>query len=238
MVKKKQPIGELRERANHILRSLPDKEYRRLLLNLEPVALRQNDVLCEVGAPITYGYFVNKGLVVTLTVMKDGDSVEGAPLGREGFAGLPILLNMARSSSRLIVQIAGSAMRIRTDVLHKLLPQLPMLERMLSRFGYLQALRMEQIGACNALHEVKERLARWLLMTQARVPRESLPLTHDQLATMLGTRRASITNAAGILQKAGIIEYRRGEVHILSRERLEQATCECYDIVHAHLPNM
>ena len=221
--------------VNHILQALPAKEYERLLPQLQPVLLVQDQVLFDVGAPIAGGYFINTGLVSCLTVMQNGDSVEVGLLGHEGFAGLPILLNIAHSSARITVQISGDAMRINADALYQLLPELPMLERLLSRFSYLQALQAQQIAACNRLHEVDERLARWLLMTQDRVCIKILPLTHDLLAGMLGTRRSSVTVAAGILQKAGIIDYRRGKVHILDRQKLEDAACECYPAVRTQL---
>jgi len=224
-----------RTAGNHILQALPAKEYERLMSQLQPVPLVQDGVLFEVGEPILGGYFVNTGLVTHLTVMRNGDSVEVGLLGYEGFAGLPILLNIAHSSARITVQIAGDALRINADALHNLLPQLPMLERLLSRFTYLQALQAQQIAACNRLHEVDERLARWLLMTQDRVRLTILPLTHDLLAAMLGTRRSSVTVAAGILQRAGIIDYRRGKLHILDRPKLEEAACECYPVVLAQL---
>ncbi|HEY6337073.1 MAG TPA: Crp/Fnr family transcriptional regulator [Candidatus Sulfotelmatobacter sp.] len=224
-----------RAEVNHILQALPAKEYARLLPQLQPVPLVQNQVLFDVGAPIAGGYFVNTGLVSCLTVMRNGDSVEVGLLGYEGFAGLPILLNIANSSVRITVQITGDAMRINADALHNLLPQLPMLERLLSRFTYLQALQAQQIAACNRLHEVDERLARWLLMTQDRVRLDVLPLTQELMADMLGTRRSSVTVAAGILQRAGIIDYRRGKVHILDRQKLEDAACECHLAVRSQL---
>ncbi|HUN63820.1 MAG TPA: Crp/Fnr family transcriptional regulator [Candidatus Sulfotelmatobacter sp.] len=232
---RKSDSGSVRAEANHILQELPVREYERLAPHLQPVPLVQDQVIFEVGAPILGGYFVNSGLVSHLTVMGNGDSVEVGLLGNEGFAGLPILLNIAHSSARITVQITGDAMRINADALHELLPELPMLERLLSRFTYLQALQAQQIAACNRLHEVDERLARWLLMTQDRVRLEILPLTHDLLAGMLGTRRSSVTVAAGILQRAGIIDYRRGKVHILNRQKLEEAACECYAVVNAQL---
>jgi CRP-like cAMP-binding protein len=233
---RKKPVAPS-ERAgvNHVLQTLPSKEYERLLPQLQPVSLVQHQVIFEVGAPIKGGYFVNTGLISCLTVMQNGDSIEVGLLGSEGFAGLPILLNIVHSSARLTVQISGEALRINADALHQILPELPMLERLLSRFTYLQALQAQQIAACNRLHEVDERLARWLLMTQDRVPLEILPLTHDLLAGMLGTRRSSVTVAAGILQKAGIIDYRRGKVHILNRQKLEEAACECYPVVRTQL---
>ena len=233
---RKKPVAPSeRTGANHILQALPPKEYEKLFPMLQPVPLVQHQVIYEVGAPIKGGYFVNAGLISCLTVMQNGDSVEVGLLGSEGFAGLPILLNIVHSSARLTVQISGDALRINADALHELLPQLPMLERLLSRFTYLQALQAQQIAACNRLHEVDERLARWLLMTQDRVPAEILPLTHDLLAAMLGTRRSSVTLAAGILQRAEIIDYRRGKVNVLNRQKLEEAACECYPVVRTQL---
>ncbi len=236
IAKRRKPAApSKRTEANHILQALPPKEYDKLLPHLKLIHLTQHDVIYEVGAPIKMGYFVKTGMVSCLTVMENGDSVEVGLLGREGFAGLPILLNIANSSARLTSQISGDALRINAEALHELLPQLPMLERMLSRFTYLQALQSQQIAACNRLHEVEERLARWLLMTQDRVSSQVLPLTHDLLASMLGTRRSSVTVAAGILQKAGIVDHRRGKVNILSRQKLEQACCECYPVVREQL---
>ena len=225
----------VKKQANHILQSLPANEYERLLPHLKPIPLVQNQLIFDVNGAITDGYFVNAGLVSCLTVMQNGDSVEVGLLGHEGFAGLPILLNVGHSSTRIIVQVTGDAMRIKADALHDLLPELPMLERLLSRFTYLQALQAQQIAACNRLHEVNERLARWLLMTQDRVRMETLPLTQELMAGMLGTRRSSVTVAAGILQQAGIIDYRRGKVHILDRQKLEESACECYPAVRAQL---
>lgn len=224
-----------RAEANHILQALPDKEYERLLPQLQPVPLVQGQVLFNVGGPILGGYFVNTGLVSCLTVMKNGDSVEVGLLGNEGFAGLPILLNIALSSALINVQVTGDSLRINADTLHKLLPELPMLERLLARFAYLQTLQAQQIAACNRLHDVEERLARWILMTQDRVRLENLPLTQELIAGMLGTRRSSVTVAAGVLQRAGIIDYRRGHVHILDHQKLEEAACECYPVLHEQL---
>lgn len=234
-ISQKTPTPKQRSEANHILGALPPQEYQALLPKLQRTDLLQDQVLYDVGSAITAGYFVLSGLVSCLTVMQSGQSVEVGLFGDEGFAGLPILLNIAHSSTRIIIQIPGEALRIDASTLHSILPGLPMLERMLSRFTYLQALQAQQIAACNRLHEVEERLARWLLMTQDRVQGSILPLTHDLLAHMLGTRRSSVTVAAGMLQKAGIIDYRRGKVHVLDREKLEQSSCECYGVVRMQL---
>jgi len=221
--------------VNHILQALPKKEFETLLPELQPVTLALNQVIYTAHAEIEHGYFVNTGLVSCMTVMQNDDSVEVGLVGYEGFVGLPILLNIAQSSILVKVQIAGQALRITAEALHKFLPRLPMLERLLSRFAYLQAVQSQQVAACNGLHEVGERLARWLLMSQDRVRLNGFRLTHEQIAAMLGTRRASVTDAAKQLQRAGTIEYRRGQLRILNRTKLENAACECYEVVRTQL---
>jgi len=220
---------------NHILAGLPKREYSKISPLLKPVSLSAGQVLHDVGGRATHGYFVNCGLVSTVAVMRNGDSVEVGIIGNEGFTGLPILLNISNASSRMIVQIEGSALKVESNALRNLVATVPMLEHKLSRFSYLQAIHMMQIAACNRLHDIEERLARWLLMTQDRVHSDALALTHDLLGQMLGSRRASVTIAAGILQRAGIIEYRRGKIHILDRQKLEETVCECYDVVREQL---
>lgn len=221
--------------ANHILNAIPRKEYELLLPLLKGVQLVNRQVLYEVGDEILDCYFISDALVSCMQVMQNGDSVEVGIFGAEGFAGHPILLNVNQSSVQVNVQIPGEAYKIDAATLRQVLPQLPTVERMLSRFAYLQALQAQQIAACNGLHEIEQRLARWILMTQDRVRVDTLPLTHDLLAGMLGSRRASVTVAAGSLQKAGMIEYRRGKLHIVQRDRLEQAACECYGAIRLQL---
>lgn len=235
MARTKVDSQSARAAVNHIIKALPRNEYDQLSPYLQPMSLVQNQVLFDVDAKISGGYFVNTGLLSSLTVMKNGKAVEVGLAGYEGFAGLPILLNIGHTSTRTTVQIAGEALRINAEALHRLLPSLPQLERLLSRFAYLQALQVQQVAACNRLHEVHERLARWLLMAQDRVSLKPLPLTHELLARMLGTRRSSVTMAAGILQKAGIIDCDRGKIYILLREKLEDAACECYPVIRAQL---
>jgi CRP-like cAMP-binding protein len=219
---------------NYILKSLPTSEHKQLFSHLDTISLQSDDVLSEVGAPYTYGYFPQSGLIATLAIMRDGRSVEIGLMGSEGFAGLPILLNIA-PSSRVVVQISGHAMRIKANALHALVPKLPALENLLSRFACLQALRTEQLAACNTFHSVEQRLARWLLTAADRASVEHLSLTQGQLASMLGTRRASVTVAAISLQKAGIVEYERGRLRILNRRQLGKVACECYAIIHGQL---
>jgi CRP-like cAMP-binding protein len=220
---------------NKVLLSLSKEDLDRVLPKLELVNLKLHQVLHEAGQTIKSGYFVNDGMISILAVHPDGKSVEVGLIGNEGFAGLPVLVGFRTSPTRLITQGDGSAYRCSVDTLLQLLRQVPALEKELHRFGQKLAMQTTQIAACNRLHEVGERLARWILMTQDRIQANRLPLTQEFLAQMLGTRRASVTVAAGTLQKAGLIAYTRGSVTILDRKQLEAAACECYEIVQKQL---
>jgi CRP-like cAMP-binding protein len=214
---------------NSLLQNLSGKECDAIYSQLVFLPLRTHDVLNEAGEPIKYVYFMNSGLASVLNVMQDGKSVEVGLTGKEGFVGLPLLVGFRSSPSRVIVQIEGSAFRMRAATLVTLLRTCRGLEKRLNRYAQVLATQASQVAACNRLHEVDERLARWLLMSQDRIDSDMVPLTQEFLAHMLGTRRSSVTVAASILQKAGLIKYTRGEVNILNRKGLEGATCECYE---------
>jgi CRP-like cAMP-binding protein len=220
--------GNERNTQNKILRGLPNKESRTVFAALEFVELPTRTILNETFEPIETAYFVNGGLASVLNIMEDGKSVEVGLMGREGFAGIPLLVGFKTSPSRVVMQIGGSAFKIRAKDFAALLPGCPQLERSLFRLSQEMATQAAQVAACNRLHEVDERLARWLLMCQDRLEGNRVPLTQEFLAHMLGTRRASVTVAAGMLQKAGLIKYTRGEVQIENRKELENAACECY----------
>jgi CRP-like cAMP-binding protein len=213
---------------NEILLGLARAESAVLFPFLEYVPMPTHHVLHEAGTPITHGYSVNDGLASVLNVMKDGKSVEVGLAGKEGFIGLPLIVGLSTSPSRVVAQVAGSAFRIRASDLKKALLQCPKLQQDLNRFAQTMAMQATQVATCNRLHEVEERLARWLLMSQDRLGGDRVPLTQEFLAHMLGTRRASVTVAAGILQKAGLIQYTRGAVNVVNRAELETASCECY----------
>lgn len=213
---------------NEILLGLPRKERDAVFPDLHHVQMRTRDVLHEAGQPITHGYFVNSGLASVLNVMNDGKSVEVGLAGKEGFIGLPLVVGLSTSPTRVVAQVAGSAFRIRASDFTQALRRCPQLEKQLNRFTHSMTMQATHVAACNRVHEVEERLARWLLMSQDRLGGDRVPLTQEFLAHMLGTRRASVTVAAGILQKAGLIKYTRGEVNIVNRGELENAACECY----------
>ena len=223
--------------SNEILLSLPRKELDAILPELDPVDLVTHEVMSEMSFPVQNCYFMNSGLASIVNVMGDGKSVEVGVTGREGFIGLPVVVGFKSSSTRAIVQVAGTALRISAAVLERLLPKCPQLEKALNRYCQLLGVQTSQIAACNRLHEVDERLARWLLMSQDRLGGDIVPLTQEFLSHMLGTRRASVTVAAGVLQKAGLIQYKRGAVTIVSRAKLEAASCECYQLIVRQVRN-
>src|SRR5258705_11373210 len=213
---------------NEILLRLPHNECGVLFAELEYVQMQTHDALHEAGQPITHGYFVNGGLASVLNVMADGKSVEVGLAGKEGFVGLPLVVGLSTSPTRVVAQVAGSAFRIRASDFMRALRRCPQLERQLNRFTHTMAMQATQVAACNRAHEVEERLARWLLMSQDRLGGNRVPLTQEFLAHMLGTRRASVTVAAGILQRAGLIKYTRGEVDVVNRPELEGASCKVW----------
>jgi len=220
---------------NTILRSVPPEELEKVLPKLEFVQLTLHQVLYDAGQIIKSGYFLNEGMISILSVQPDGKSVEVGLIGSEGFVGLPVLVGYRTSPTRLIVQGDGSAYRCDAAALRQLVRQCPDLDQQLQRFGQRLTMQTTQIAACNRLHEVEERLARWILMTDDRIPSKSLPLTQEFLAQMLGTRRSSVSVSEGILQKAGLISHTRGTVTILNRQKLEEAACDCYGIVQRQL---
>jgi CRP-like cAMP-binding protein len=213
---------------NELLLNLPRDERQATLPSLEFVRLKLHQVLHEAGDTLKSAYFCNSGMFSVLSVMPDGKSVEVGLIGKEGFTGMPLIAGFHTSHTRTVVQGDGTAFRIDAQSLRTLLPRCPGLQKQLQRYAQLLGVQVTQVAACNRLHDVDERLARWLLMTQDRVGFNELPLTQEFMAQMLGTRRSSVTVSAGVLQKAGLISYTRGKVTILDRRLLEQASCDCY----------
>ncbi|MFY9789894.1 MAG: Crp/Fnr family transcriptional regulator [Candidatus Sulfotelmatobacter sp.] len=217
--------------GNIILRTLPRSESALVFSSLEFVRLRLHQVLHETGEVIKSGYFLNDGMSSVLTVQPDGESVEVGLIGKEGFVGLPVIFGFKTSALRIITQGDGTAYRIDVGILRSLLPECPALEHQLQRYSMILGIQSTQLAACNRLHDVEERLARWLLMSHERIGGKTLPLTQEFLSQMLGTRRSTVSVAASLLQKAGMISYTRGNVTILNKTKLESAACDCYDII-------
>jgi CRP-like cAMP-binding protein len=217
--------------SNVILLSLPDKEYNLLRPHLETAELRQYDILQEPGEKIEYSYFPNDGMTSLVALSRDGRSVEVGIVGKEGMVGMPLLAGLRQGIFRAIMQMGGTGLRVRAEVFQDVLISAPTLRAELARFTLMHGMQVAQLAACNRLHEVEQRLARWLLMCQDRFDYPLLPLTHEFLAQMLGTGRPSVTLAAGALENAGLIENLRGTVKILNRKSLEEAACECYGVI-------
>jgi CRP-like cAMP-binding protein len=218
---------------NLILAQLPDDEYASLLKFLTPVDLPLGMQLSEPNHPIECVYFLNSGLISTDALTEKGESVEVGVIGREGFAGLPALLDQPQMSHSVLIQGAGEGLRIRSLIVRDEFMKGGMFQQMVHAFIYLQMVQVTQSVLCNRMHEVDARLARWLLTSADRMESESLHLTQEFLAQMLGVQRSTVTVAAGELQRAGMIGYSRGKINILDRPALTKVACECYDIVTA-----
>jgi len=214
--------------SNRILLSISDTDYNSLRPHLEHISLPNHLVLHEGGGRLEFAYFPNCGLISLVVAMKDGKTAEAGIVGNEGFTGTPSAVGLSRSPLQAVVQITGDGFRIKVAALQDTLQSTSRLQLTLSRYAVVQGMQVAQTAACNRLHDVKQRLARWLLMTQDRVDSASLPITHDFLATMLGTDRPTVSLAAGVLQRKGLIEYTRGAVKIVNRKKLEDSACECY----------
>jgi len=166
--------------------------------------------------------------------MTDGRSAEVGMVGREGFVGAPLAGGLNHGPHVALVQVAAQAMRVAADSLRELLPATPRLATLLTRYALVQGMQLAQTAACNRLHNLEQRLARWLLMSQDRVNTNALPYTQDLLAIMLGTDRPSVSVAVGELQAKGSIKQRRGSVEFVDRRRLEKSACECYRIIQEY----
>jgi len=166
--------------------------------------------------------------------MKDGRTAEAGIVGKEGFTGTLAAVGLSRSPLQAVVQITGDGFRVEAGALQNALQSAPHLQLMLSRYAAIRGMQVAQTAACNRLHGIEQRLARWLLMTQDRVDSGSLPISHDFLATMLGTDRPTVSLAAGFLQRKGLIEYTRGAVKIVNRRKLEKSACECYGVIQQY----
>ena len=217
--------------CNRILLALPDNEFRSIRPHLEFLPLPHHRLLYEPNRKIDFLYFPNRGLISLVIVMEDGKTVEVAVLAREGFAGVPAVFGLTRSTVREVVQIAGDGFKIKAAAFRQALRSSPLLQAALGRYAVVLAMQISQTAACNRLHDIERRLARWLLMAQDRVDDGVVPITHDFLATMLGTDRPSVSVAAASLQRKEIIDYTRGTVRILNRKNLEASACECYQTI-------
>jgi CRP-like cAMP-binding protein len=214
---------------------LPADEFARLLPHLEPCAVKALDVLADLQRPLEHVYFPETAIVSVLRRMRDGTMIETYGVGREGMIGIPNLFGDAGSPACTVLgEVPGLCRRMSLATLRRLISGLPTLERRLHTRLLVLLDEVQQAAGCNSLHTVEQRCARWLLMTHDRVGSDEFLLTHEVLAQMLAVRRAGVTVAAGMLQRAGLLSYSRGHIRILDRSGLEAAACECYHVIQSH----
>jgi CRP-like cAMP-binding protein len=217
--------------SNQILLALSDEEFSLIRPRLEPLELPRRMTLHDPGRPLGFLCFPNQGLISVVVTTKDGRSVEAGLIGHEGCTGTAAAVNIKSSPLLHVVQLEGEGTRLPSADLEEVLPLTPKFRLALSRFAVIQGIQTAQTAACNRLHDVEQRLARWLLMAQDRVDTSWLGITHDFLATMLGTDRPTVSVAASRLQERKAIEYVPGAVRIVSHRTLEESACECYDVI-------
>ena len=219
---------------NKILLAMTDVEFHVIRPHLEYVALPSRLMLHEPHQKFRFVYLPNEGLLSLVVAMKNGKTVEAGIVGSEGVAGLQAVVGLSRGPLREVMQIGGNGFRVKIRDLKKTLDSTPDLQRILGRYTMMLGLHVAQTAACNRLHDLDQRLARWLLMALDRVDSGTLHITHDFLATMLGTDRPSVSQAAGRFQRMNIIKYSRGAVKIVNRGALENQACECYAVIQRY----
>jgi CRP-like cAMP-binding protein len=218
-------------RLNHLLAALPDDDYARLLPELEAIAMPLGHVVYESGAKMRHVYFPTTAIVSLLYVMEDGASAEIAVAGNEGIVGVSLFMGGETTPSRALVQSAGHGYRLKGQRLKEEFERGGAVQHLLLRYTQALLTQMAQTAVCNRHHSLDQQFCRWLLLSLDRLPSNNLVMTQELIANMLGVRREGVTAAAGNVQKAGLIEYRRGHITVLDRTGLEARSCECYAVV-------
>lgn len=214
--------------GNTILQKLPQTDYRRLAARLETVGFAAKDVVCNGTVPLRHAYFPLSGVLSVVIVMGNGTSVEAAAVGNEGLVGLPLLVGESACLQGVVQQVEGESLRLPARIFREALVQSRALAELVTRYSLALLHQTSQNAACNVLHTLDERMSRWLLSIGDRVGGDEFNLTHELLAETLGVHRQSVSIRAGVMQRAGVIAYRRGRLKILDRRKLEQSACECY----------
>lgn len=216
---------------NRLLAALPPADFGRLAPSLTPVTLELKQFLYRADDLIETAHFVETGMVSLLAPLEGGGAMEIGVIGREGLAGLPVVLGADSSPSEALVQGPGTALRIRTAALRQAFDDSTPLRQLLLRYTQALQTQVSQTAVCNGSHTVEERLARWVLMAHDRAEQDQFSMTHEFMSLMLGVRRAGVTTAAGVLKRVGVIDYAQGTMTVLDRPGLEASACECYSVV-------
>jgi CRP-like cAMP-binding protein len=223
---------------NRLLELLPEPEFARLAAHLEPVSLRLGEMLYEPDGQLQHAYFPATAIVSLHYVLASGASAESAGVGNEGVVGIALFMGGNTTSSSAVVQTAGSALRIASGILRQEFALAGVLQGVLLRYTQALITQIGQTATCNRHHSLEQQLCRWLLQTLDRSASHHLVMTQELVASMLGVRREGITEAAGNLQRAGIIRYRRGHIEVLERAGLQGRVCECYSVVHKEVERL
>jgi CRP-like cAMP-binding protein len=223
---------------NHLLAALPAAELRFLSRHLEPVEMRLGEVIYESGGKLPFIYFPVSSIVSLHYVTENGASAEIAGVGNEGMVGITLIMGGNTTPSRAFVRSAGYGYKINAQLLVNEFNHTGPLQRLLLRYAQALITQTSQTAVCNRHHSLEQQLCRWLLLTMDRLPSNELILTQELVANMLGVRREGVTEAAGKLQQAGYISYRRGHITVLDRIGLENHACECYDVVRAEFDRL
>lgn len=216
---------------NHLLAALPAEVQQRLFLNLELIPLPLGKILYESGDALRHVYFPTDAIVSLLYVMENGASAEISVVGNEGLIGVAVFMGGESTPSRAVVQSAGYAFRLQGKQFKAEVNRHGEMLHLMLRYTQALLTQMAQTAVCNRHHSIDQQLCRWLLLSLDRLPGNQLTMTQELIANMLGVRREGVTDAAGKLQKLGVIEYSRGHIRVLDRPRLEQLSCECYAVV-------
>jgi len=223
---------------NRLLAALSKPEIDRLTARMELVSLKLGEAIYEPGQPLNYAYFPTTSIISLQYVLESGASAEAAGVGNEGMLGVALFLGGNTTPSSAVVQTAGHAYRLDRSILKAEFNCADVMQRLLLRYTQVLMTQMFQTAVCNRHHSVEQQLCRWLLSTVDRIPHGELVMTQELVANMLGVRRESVTEAAGSLQNAGCIRYRRGHIAVLDRKKLETRSCECYQVVKKELDRL
>ena len=223
---------------NFLLKALSPKEIASLLPDLQLVTLPLRQTLYEAASPFQYVYFPEDSLASVIMTMADGAMVEVGMIGAEGVVGMPALLGTGVSAQQVIVQAQGTAFRIDAGRCKAFFDRSEAFRQIILRFSEDFFNLAAQTSACNRLHSVEQRCARWLLMATDRMQSDNIPMTHEFLSAMLGTRRAGVTETAGELQRSGLIRYHHGQLTVVNRKGLSALACECYHADHVRLSDL
>lgn len=223
---------------NHLLAALPNAEFEPLAPHLELVPMALGQMLYEPGTLLSHAYFPTNSIISLHYVTESGATAETAGVGNEGMLGVPLFMGGETTPSSAVVQTAGHAYRLDRHYLKQEFERGGLLQRLLLRYTQALITQMAQTAVCNRYHSVEQQLCRWLLLTMDRVPTRELTMTQELVASMLGVRRESVTEAAGSLQGGGYIRYRRGHITVLDRTGLERHACECYGVVKKEITRL